>query len=90
MYTKLVFSPIGPHMNFTPGFGFTLLADSLLLVFFIKSSLVETKSCKSCGLIPSFIKLYQVASHFLALLKLGMKQGSQGQTRAQRQGDLKD
>jgi len=60
--TKLVFSPIGPLLNFAPSFfGFTLLAPSLLLVFFIKSSLVEIKSCKSCGLIPSFIKLYPVA-----------------------------
>ncbi len=62
--TKLVFSPIGPHVNFTPDFGFTLLAPSLLLVFFIKSSLVEIKSCKYCGLIPSFIKLYPVALTF--------------------------
>ncbi len=31
-------------------------------VFFIKSSLVEIKSCKSCRLIPSFINLYPPVS----------------------------
>ncbi len=61
----MVFSPIGPHANFTPSFGFTSLAPSLLLVvFFIKSSLVEIRSCKLCRLIPSFIKLYSVPLTF--------------------------
>ncbi len=37
-----------------------LLIKALLLFFFIKSSLIWTKSCKSCELIHSFIKQYPV------------------------------
>lgn len=56
---KLVLLPeIGSQMSFTPSFGFALPATltSLLLIFFLKSSLVRINSCQSCKLlIPSFI-----------------------------------
>jgi antitoxin component YwqK of YwqJK toxin-antitoxin module len=55
-----------------------------LLILFIASNPVRTKSNKSCKFIPSFIELYTLS------LKLEMKQGFQGQTKVQREGNLKD
>jgi hypothetical protein len=46
----------GDQTSFTPSLRFALPLSSLLLLFFIKSSLVKIESCKSCELIPSFIK----------------------------------
>jgi hypothetical protein len=48
-------------------------------------------SFKSCELIPSFIKQYLILLTLQLHSNLGMKQGLEGQTRAQkRQGDFKD
>jgi len=43
------------HRSFTPSFGLALATPSLLLIFFIKSSLVTIKFCWPCELIPNFI-----------------------------------
>jgi hypothetical protein len=43
------------HRSFTPSFGLALATPSLLLIFFIKSSLVTIKFCWPCELIPNLI-----------------------------------
>jgi hypothetical protein len=69
------------------GIWFALSAPALLLIFFINSSLVKIKFCKSLELVPNFINRYPV-SHTSWLHKSGMKQGLHGQTRDQRQAEL--
>jgi hypothetical protein len=64
-----------------------------LPVFFVKWKPLwgKKKSCKPSELIPSFMKQYPISLIFqLGTLKLGVKQGLQGQTRTQRQGDFMD
>lgn len=46
--------------------------------------------CISCERIPSFIEQYPISLTFLCTLKVGMKQGLESQTGAQRQGDYVD
>jgi hypothetical protein len=53
--------------------GFALPATPVLPIFFIKSSLIRMKDCKSCQLVPSFIKTLLSFIGFMATLKLGMK-----------------
>jgi hypothetical protein len=55
--------------------------------FFIKSTLAKIRSCKSSELRPELVPNF---AQFLDTLKMGMKQGLEGETKAQTQDDFRD
>jgi hypothetical protein len=79
---------LGPLGIFILSFGFALSVPGLLLlIFFIKSSPVRIRLYKSSELIESFMKPTQFESLY-RYTQIGMKQGLEGQTRAQMMGDF--
>jgi hypothetical protein len=82
------FTLIGPYRSLIPSFGFGSPARSLLLIFIIKSSL-ENKILQIFWTDTHFHKMVPNSPKFIVRHKLGMKQGLEGQTRAQRHDDMK-